>query len=375
MSTQSTTLDMAVPVAKASNWRNRTIAIVLAVIIAGIFWIDSRYPALNKKYHQGTHVKVVGAITFDALYPTTPAMPLSQRVYRTTLNWLNANKIGMTFGFFFGAAALTLLATFPVRRTKYASANALIGAAAGMPLGVCANCVVPIARGFYAAGMSTESTLAAMFSSPGLNVLVLAMAFALFPLSVALIKTATVLLLIFGFAPLASTSLLATKKSAAAPEVICPITLTENDSWAQAFKSTLLSYFKSFWYILKIGLPLMLLAAVLGALAIELLPPQALSSNVSFLSHVSFLGILGVAAICAFLPVPMAFDVLFAYIAMASGVPLPYVVTILCTLGIYSIYSVLVVGKTISWKVATAAYAAVVIIGAAAGAFTLLLPH
>lgn len=370
MSTQTTSLEIGLAVTKTTNWRNRTIAMALALMIAGIFWIDSRYPALNKKYHQGTHVKVAGAITFDALYPTNPAMPLSQRVYRTTLNWLNANKIGMTFGFFFGAAALTLLATFPIRRTKYAQANALIGAATGMPLGVCANCVVPIARGLYASGMSTESTLAAMFSSPGLNVLVLAMTFALFPLSVALLKTATVLCLIFGFAPL-----MAAKKNEAAREIECPIVLAENDSWSQAARSTLLSYVKSFWYILKIGLPLMLLAAILGALVIELLPPQALSSNISFLSHVSFVGIVGVALISAFLPVPMAFDVIFAYIAMSSGVPMPYVVTILCTLGIYSIYSTLVVGKTISWKVATATYAAVVAIGATAGALALLIRH
>jgi len=363
MSTQTSTLEMGLPIAKTSSWRNRSIALALAVVIAGIFWIDSRYPALNKKYHQGPNVKVVGTLTFDALYPVSPAMPFRTRVYRTTLNWLNANKIGMTFGFFFGAAALTLLATFPVRRTKYPSANALLGAAAGMPLGVCANCVVPIARGLYASGMTTESTLAAMFSSPGLNVLVLAMTFALFPLSVALLKTATVLLLIFGFAPL-----MATRKNEAVADAACPVALPANDSWSQALKSTLASYAKSFWYILKIGLPLMLLAAILGALAVELLPLGALAT-----ARVSFLGIAAVAIISAFLPVPMAFDVIFAYIAMTRGVPLPYVVTILCTLGIYSVYSVLVVGKTISWRVATAAYAAVAVVGAAAGALTQLL--
>ena len=46
----------------------------------------------------------------------------------------------------------------------------------------------------------------------------------------------------------------------------------------------------------------------------------------------------------------MAFDVAVAYIAMTKGVPLPYVVTILCTLGIISVFSLSVVGKSISWK-------------------------
>ena len=63
-------------------------------------------------------------------------------------------------------------------------------------MAVCTNCVAPIARGLYAAGMSRESVLAAIFASPALNVVVLAMTFALFPEKVALLKLATVLFLI-----------------------------------------------------------------------------------------------------------------------------------------------------------------------------------
>ena len=78
-----------------------------------------------------------------------------------------------------------------------------------------------------------------------------------------------------------------------------------------------------------------------------------------------------VALAGTFLPVPMAFDVVFAYAAMSRGVALPYVVTILCTLGIYSVYSFLVIGKTISWKVAATAGAAVAALGAIAGIITM----
>jgi len=100
---------------------------------------------------------------------------------------------------------------------------------------------------------------------------------------------------------------------------------------------------------------------VLGALVVEALPQQAL------LAPVTLVGIVLVALTGAFLPVPMAFDVAIAYIAMSKGVPLPYVVTLLCTLGIISIFSLSVIGKTISWKVAAAAYATVSILGTAAG--------
>jgi hypothetical protein len=63
----------------------------------------------------------------------------------------------------------------------------------------------------------------------------------------------------------------------------------------------------------------------------------------------------------------MAFDVAIAYVEMTRGVPLPYVVTILCTLGIVSVYSLSIVGKSISWKVAAFAYATVVMLGTIAG--------
>jgi hypothetical protein len=49
------------------------------------------------------------------------------------------------------------------------------------------------------------------------------------------------------------------------------------------------------------------------------------------------------------------------------------VVTILCTLGIYSVYSFLVVGKTISWKIAAAAGCAVAVLGMMAGVAAMAL--
>jgi uncharacterized membrane protein YraQ (UPF0718 family) len=345
--------------ARSGAWRNRVIALVMLATIGSIFWIDSRYPSLMKKYHAGTKVKASGAITFDMLYPVDASMPLQQRVWRTSINWLNANRIGMTFAFFFGPAALVFLATLSRKRSKSKSLNALIGMLTGMPLGVCANCVAPIGRGLYKSGMSTESVLAAMFSSPALNVVVLAMTFALFPLQLALLKLATVLVLIFGFAPM-----IAAGQKADADEVECPIDLTAGMTWGQALKNTLLAYAKSFWEVFRVGFPLMLLAAVLGALVIELAPVQAINAPVSIA------GILLLAIVGAFLPVPMAFDVVIAYLAMTHGVPLPYVAVILCTLGIYSVYSATVVGKTISWRVAGAAFGAVAALGVIAGLAT-----
>lgn len=105
----------------------------------------------------------------------------------------------------------------------------------------------------------------------------------------------------------------------------------------------------------------MILAALLGAVVVKVLPAQLL------FAAVAIDGILVFALVSAFRPGPMAFDVAIAYIAMTKGVPLPYVVTILCALDIISVFSLSVVGKSISSKTAAAAYSTVVLLGVLAG--------
>jgi hypothetical protein len=359
---QTSSLNLSPSLVSGKAWRSRTLAVILMVAIGGIFWVDSRYPALLKRYRAGTHVSATGALTFGAVYKVERTMPLAARTWRTTVNWLDANRIGMTFSFLFGPAALVFLSTLPRRRTSSRYLNALFGAAAGVPLAVCSNCVAPIARGLYASGISTESVLATMFASPALNVVVVAMTFALFPASVAVLKLATVLFLILVFAPAVSS-----RPEAGVAMVSCPIEIPSTETWAQALSAMARSYAKSFWYVFRVAFPLMILAAALGALVVEVLPQQTL------LAPVTIGGIVLVALVGAFLPVPMAFDVAIAYIAMTKGVPLPYVVTILCTLGIVSVFSLSVIGKTVSWKVAGAAYGTVAILGTLAGVLTRML--
>src|SRR5215813_2565649 len=240
VSTQASTMNIGLANENVGTWRSKSLAIFLMVVTGGIFWVDSRYPALMKRYNAGQKITAKGALTFGAVYAVDRTMPLTTRVYRTTVNWLDANRIGMTFSFLFGPAALTFLAMVKTRRTKSRYLNALLGAAVGAPMAVCSNCVAPIARGMYASGLSTESVLATMFASPALNVVVLAMSFALFPASVATLKLATVAFLIFVFAPL-----MARKPNAA--EVICPIDIRPAESWGQAFVGVLKSFLKSFW--------------------------------------------------------------------------------------------------------------------------------
>ena len=100
------------------------------------------------------------------------------------------------------------------------------------------------------------------------------------------------LLLIFVFVPFVSR-----KQNTPAP-IECVIELPVSETWGQALITTLGSYLKNFWYIARVALPLMILAAFLGALVIEMLPARAL------FVPVSLIGIVAVAIVSSFLPVP-----------------------------------------------------------------------
>ena len=130
--------------------------------------------------------------------------------------------------------------------------------------------------------MSTESVLAAMFASPALNVSCAGQIDLgkLFPLPLALLKLATVLFLILVFVPAVSP-----REVAPEPLIQCIIDVSVTETWGSAFMSVARSYAKSFWIVFRLAFPLMILAAVLGAFAVELIPPQALTGQASVLSE------------------------------------------------------------------------------------------
>jgi uncharacterized membrane protein YraQ (UPF0718 family) len=355
------TITASRPVVPASSARTIVVAqvvvaLLLSLSIALYFWVDSRYPALLKKMHSGRSIHVAGALSFDAKMPVTPEMPLATRIGHTTVNWMWTNRIGMTFGICFGAAMLTLLPLLPRKRFKSAAANTLLGAVGGLPLGVCANCVAPIGQSLYQAGAEPGTVLATMISSPTLNVVVLAMLFALFPFPVALVRLAVPLVLI------ALVPWITRRVRPAEVSCVIPASL----GWVRPTSATLRQYLINWARLAASTIPLMILAGLLGALFIELVPASVIPV------HVTVLGIVLLAIVGTFLPVPIAFDVAASFLLLSRGVPLPYVVTLLCTLGAFSVYSVLILGRTISWRTAFTVYGIVALVGAVAGIGTAL---
>jgi len=112
----------------------------------------------------------------------------------------------------------------------------------------------------------------------------------------------------------------------------------------------------------------MLLAALVGALASEMIP--AYGTHLS----VSVFGVVCVAILGTLLPVPMALDVALAYVLYRAGVPVPYVAALLCTLGPVSVYSLSAIGKQLDWGTSLRLGSAVALLGSVAGFVVMLSP-
>jgi uncharacterized membrane protein YraQ (UPF0718 family) len=341
----------------------RTLEIALAATIAlGViltFWSQQRYPALLKKLHAGTSVKVAGAISFDALLKVTPDMPVPARVMRTSVNWLYTNRFGMYFALPFGAALMTLLASMASpKRFASTSANVFCGAMAGAPMGVCSNCATPVAQSMIAGGASTRLTVAAMISSPSFNPVVVAMVFVLFPLPLAALRMIVPGVLLLAL-PLLVPESRKVIRGIEMPEMVQPISVR----LVEFFKT----YFGNLLRLVLMTLPWMLLAAFLGALAAELIPAYG--------THlpVSVLGVICVAVLGTLLPVPMALDVALAYLLYHAGVPTPYVAALLCTLGPVSIYSLSAMGQQLGRRTGLRLAGATAALGSIAGIVMMLL--
>jgi len=338
--------------------------VILVVFIIGVvaaFWWVSRYPALGEKAAMSGTEAFEDPMTHQAHFHAPSKAPLHTRVLYTTLNWYETNWRGMAFGLVLAGAFLTLLSYFPKRNSNRRFKNSLMGMLVGTPLGVCVNCVAPIAKGLYEAGSKMETALAVMFSSPTLNIVVLTMLFSIFPLHMALLKLGATFVLVLLIVPFISRKDLNKAKQTVSTEEICEVNL-DVDSWGDAIKGAVRDYWKNFSYIFIRTFPLMLLAGFLGALMVHLWSLEkmiGLEPNWKGYAVTAFMG--------TFLPLPIAFDLMLAQALMMARLADGLVMTLLFTLGTFSIYSALIVYRTFSLKMAVQLYLIVTLIGAGLG--------
>jgi len=340
--------------------------IAVIVVAAVTFWSGSRYPSLDEKSIMGGSAVLEDPLSFEAAIQIQPNDGLVERIAYTTINWLETNLEGMAFGLVIGACLLTLIGMIPVRGHRNGFVNTLIGVAVGSPLGVCVNCSAPVAKGMHDGGARLETTLATMFSSPTLNVIVLSMLFAIFPLYLTVIKLVETLVFILVLVPLLSRWVFPQERLQTYDDTACAIQPTPaapiDESLFMAVRGAAMLLGRNLGYIVIRTVPLMLLAGVLGAVVVHLMPLPTLINYEPGILSVAVVALVGI-----FLPVPVAFDLILVAVLISAGAPMIYSMTLLFTLGIFSIFPFFIIWNTISRRVAVVLTIVLLVIGVAGG--------
>lgn len=347
---------------------NKRILFVCAVIVvaAVTFWSGSRYPSLDQKAIMGGSAALEDPLAFEASIQIQPNHGTFERVVYTTINWIETNLEGMAFGLVIGACLLTLIGMVRVRGHRNGFVNTLIGVTIGTPLGVCVNCSAPVAKGMHDGGARLETTLATMFSSPTLNIVVLTMLFSMFPLYLTAIKLILTLTFILIIVPLLSRWVFVEERLPTYDDTVCAVSpeqfAASDESILSAMGGAMLALLRNLGYLVIRTVPLMLLAGFLGAAVANVIPLPVLVDY-----EAGFLAVTVVALVGIFLPVPVAFDVVLVAVLISAGAPVIYSMTLLFTLGVFSIYPFFIVWRTISPRVAVVVTVVLVVMGIAGG--------
>jgi len=380
------------PATKGRDFR-LALVIVLTMALAFYFWSGSRYPALQEKAMMGGDTPLSG-LSFDVAIEVVPGASFLSVLWANTVNWIVTNLKGMTFGVLFGAMALTLLSLLQKRSFRNGFANSALGVAIGAPLGVCVNCAVPIALGLHAGRLRLETTLSAMIASPTLNVIVVTMSFALLPVQVAAVKLFATLMLVLVGVPLLCRFVLraeteATRDASASSAVSQKLGgvsgwlmrhLSPQPYEAGTFGplATIVwfarTYGRNFAFVFIVTVPLMFLAAMLGALFVELFSPTALIGMLPRGSMMLLIaGFVLVAVFLSFAPAPMSLDVILTAVLLSLGMADSYGAVTVIALGSFSIYAFIVIWRAISPRTAISLWAMVCAAAVCAGILAQLL--
>ncbi len=289
-------------------------------------------------------------LSFESILTIQESDGLTKKIVYTTINWADENTQGMTFGILLGAGMMTLLAGLRRKSFRSSWANTLFGMGIGAPMGVCVNCAAPIAKGMHDSGSRLEMTLATMFSSPTLNVIVLTILLSIFPLYLVVIKLALTILFIAILVPVCCRLFFRKELDATISGAACLIdnyASTDKLGWRGASVHVFQNYLKNLIYIVIRTVPLMILAGLLGSIFVNTFPLETLKDI-----PISFGGGVVVALVGVALPLPIALDLVLAASLLVSGLPIFYVAILLFSFGIYSIYPFFIIWTSISKRVA-----------------------
>jgi uncharacterized membrane protein YraQ (UPF0718 family) len=359
--------------------RRLVIGLLATLCICVFFWAGSRYPSLQGKVDAGALSALETPLSFERHFEADRLNGgFATRVVSTTLEWLYTNRQGMAFGLVFAALVVTLLPLFPGISKDGHLSPIFRGALLGVPLGVCANCAAPIGLSMMRPDRSPAMGLSLIISSPSFNIIVLSMLLAQFPWYLVAIKLASVVALLLALPLLLkyshkNSSLTAQSRSlvsnwanlGSAPN---PGGREGSTSFISAMAWFSHQFLRNLMLVAIKFVPLMVLAGFLGALVIELFPWEMFSSSADKIGRTERILMLGgTAVVGAFLPVPIAFDIVICAGLIAAGTPHYVVGALLVTLGVFSVYPWMLVGKGSSWKTANMLMLGVIAVGVLGG--------
>jgi uncharacterized membrane protein YraQ (UPF0718 family) len=337
--------------------------VATGIVLVSVFWFASRYPQLlGKAEHVGQALPSM-AYSHQLIVLAEDA-PTWQKVLASAVNWLDSMKVGMTFGVLFGALLHTVLRYSPLKIGKNLYLNSLKGALVGVPMGVCANCAVPTACGVTRGHGRVEVALGFLFSSPNFNPVVVMMTFMALPWTMSVTKYAILLLVILVVVPGVISWMERTKplkpfaigEEGASCAISLPAAECSEPFWS-VLKDLGREFGKNVWMLVKPTITIMLLASLVSALLLTLVPWQSLLSEPTPLR----LGL--VSLISVFMPVPIALDVMFAAQLQQQGVPAGYVMAFAMTLGTYSIIPSIYLWREVSKRLAVFLFLFFLVVG------------
>ena len=338
------------------------IAVVLLAAISLSFWGSSRYPNLDTKAMMGGDIVLDDALSFDAVWELPENPTMVDQVIATFANWIYVNWKGMTFGLTFAILFMAILPLILHYLPTRSGTSIVAGMIIGVPLGLCVNCAAPVAFGLHQRGSKAETALATMLSSPALNIVVLGMAISLLPWYYYATKIALTIILILAVMPVLlrfwpMPEVVASGDSAFKPDIGQGI-LTEQlpaMNWRDATVWLLKTVWQQGIWLLSRMVPLMLLAGLIGAVFVTLLPWDEILRHLpkhGYLKGFVAMGLLGLFALI--LPVPIAFDVVVVATLVAAGIAGKYGGVLLFALGSFSVYSWLVLRRANGRAIANA---------------------
>ena len=146
-----------------------------------------------------------------------------------------------------------------------------------------------------------------------------------------------------------------------------PQTFDAHNNWRSSILWVSRSYLHNFLYLLKIALPFMVLAGLLGALLITAIPADTLR-HIQVEGYMAKTAVLAcISLLAALLPVPMTFDIVLATNLHLLGVEARYISALLFGLGTFSIYPYLILRRYMGKRLANAMMLTVVAFSFVAG--------